>query len=94
MKLGKCYRIERISSIMVCGYFLRSRTAMHAFSTELPWSHQRFYVNRYYVDTTAQTDTRDGDCCGSNGKMESNYGGQAYRLRFGVAKVQVFKYTH
>lgn len=35
--------------------------SMHPFFTELPYSHRRFNVNQFRVESTGQTDIEAGD---------------------------------
>lgn len=46
---------------------------MIAPTTKLPWSHNLFYVNLFYVDSTAQSDTEAVERKDQIRKKERNY---------------------
>lgn len=75
-KVGEYYGLEHLSSTMGRAHLLRSNSAVHAFTTELSWSHHRIHVNRFYVGGTAQTDTEPCDCGEYNGRKERNFPGR------------------
>jgi len=48
--VGEWYGIEPMQSILGTVHVLRSNFAVAPFTSELPWSHHRFYINRFYRD--------------------------------------------
>lgn len=67
---------------------MRSDQAVHLFTTEWLWSHHWFYLNRFYVDGLALSDTEAGDCGEQNGKKKRNYGAEVCRLENKVTEIQ------
>lgn len=55
-------RSELLPSMIGSSHLVRSDPAVHTFTKELPWSHHQLYVNIFYVDGKAKTDTEAGDC--------------------------------
>lgn len=53
---------ERLSPVVRSVHLVRSNPAIQPFTTELPWSRHLFYVNRFYTNGPAQTDTKTGYC--------------------------------
>jgi len=49
---GDWYGIEPVQSILGTVHVVRSNFAVSPYTQELPWSHHRFYVNRFYRDFT------------------------------------------
>lgn len=62
VKVWEWYGLGILSSVMRSAHFVRSNRAVHPFSTEMACSYHWFYVNRFYIDGRAQTDTDVGDC--------------------------------
>lgn len=56
-KVVESYGREVLSSMMGSAYLVRSNPALHPFTTEMPWLHHQFYVNPFYIDGTAHTET-------------------------------------
>jgi len=48
--VGDWYGIEPVQSIVGSVHVVRSNFAVSPFTKELPWSHHRFYINRFYRD--------------------------------------------
>ena len=48
VEVGKWFGIEHVDSIMGSVHVVRSNFTVHPFTPEIPWSHHRFYVNRFY----------------------------------------------
>lgn len=68
--------LESSRSIMKIAHRLRVNLAVSPFTTELPWSHDWFNVNRFYNDGIVQTDTGAGNCGEYNGKKKRSYGAE------------------
>lgn len=49
--VGAWYGTEPFGSLLGVVHVLRANYAVHPLTPELPWSHHRFYVNRFYVPT-------------------------------------------
>lgn len=89
VKQEEWYRFESLVSIKGSAYLRISNPVVHPFTTDLVWSHNRFYANRSYVDGTAQNDTEGGYCSELNEKEKCNYRANSFTLQTLVAKVQV-----
>lgn len=64
LKGRELYGLDILSSVMGSSHRLRSKSAVHFFTTELLGFHHRFSVDRFYVDSTFQTHTEADDCNG------------------------------
>lgn len=48
MSVGEWFGVVSFDTIVGTVHVLRSNFAIHPFTPELPWSHHRFYINRFY----------------------------------------------
>lgn len=56
------YVLECLLSIMWRTHLVGSNPVVRHLTTELPWSHLKFYWNGFYLYRTAQIDTKTAGC--------------------------------
>lgn len=73
---------------------VRSNAAVHSFTIELQWSHNHFYVNQFYLDRTAHTDTKAGNCGKEDRERRVKMGQESLGCKIRSLKFRIFTNTH